>query len=104
MERQAEAVAAQGQYQLLTLLQKSELTILLLCSAPTSIRTKDSDPDNSKGVGSVLQGMSHYTKTKFSLPGQRKTSGRRKIRANSQWAKLSGIDPERGYWRGLSFP
>lgn len=103
MERQAEAVAAQGQHQLLTLLQKSELTILLLCSGPTSIRTKESDPDNSKGLGSVLQGMSHHTETKFSLPGQRKTAGRMKIIASSQWAKLSGIGPERGYRRGLSF-
>lgn len=104
VERQAEAVAAQGQYQLLTLLQKSELAIVLLCSGPTSIRTKDSDPDNSKGVGSVLQSMSHHAKTKFSLPGQRKTAGRRKIIANSQWAKLSGIGPERGYWRGPLTP
>lgn len=59
MERQAEAVAAQGQYQLLTLLQKSELAIVLRCSGPASVRTKDSHLNNSGGVGSVLQGRSH---------------------------------------------
>lgn len=47
---------------------------MLLCSGPASVRTNDSDPD-----GSVPQGTSRYTKAQFSLPGQRKTAGRRKI-------------------------
>ena len=90
MEGQAEAVAAQGQYQLLTLLQKAELATVLLCSGPTSVRTNDSDPD-----GSVPQGMSHYTKAQFSRPGQRETAGRRKIIVNPHRHSPKERDPER---------
>ena len=45
MEGQAEAVAAQGQYQLLTLLQKPERAAVSVCPGPTSVRIKHSDPD-----------------------------------------------------------
>jgi hypothetical protein len=45
MEGQAEAIAAQGQYQLFTLLQKSEQITVSLYSDPSSIRTKDGDPE-----------------------------------------------------------
>lgn len=90
MEGQAEAVAAQGQYQLLTLLQKAELATVLPRSGPTSVRTNDSDPD-----GSVPQGTSRYTKAQFSLPGQRKTAGRRKIVVNPHRHSPKERYPER---------
>lgn len=73
VEGQAEAIAAQGQDQLFTLLQKPEGSRLLR-PGPTSRRTEESDPGNSSRVCSVPQGMG---------PHQRKTAGRRGFPANT---------------------
>ena len=45
MEGQAEAVAAQGQHQLLTLLQKPKWAAVSVCSGPTSVGINHGDPD-----------------------------------------------------------
>lgn len=81
VEGQAEAIAAQGQHQLFTLLQKPDGQHVT-SPWPHLQKTEDSDPGNSSRGSSVPQGMGYHEKAEPSLPDQRKTAGRKECTAN----------------------
>ena len=84
MEGQAEAVAAQGQHQLLTLLQKPERAAVSVRSGPTSVRIDHGDPD-----GSGPQGMSRqpYQGT-VQPPRPEEDSWQKENHSKPPWAKV----------------